>query len=99
MVRSVVLLLLLGALAAREASAEHPIAGVISLLEKLEVEAKTEGEAEAATYQKFTYWCKRSTKMLTRAMKKEKKAIEQLTDKMTARTSTIRSALPTRPSQ
>jgi len=64
------------------AAADHPIAGVISLLEKLEVETKEEGAAEAATYQKFTYWCKRSTRMLTRAMKKEKKAIEVLTDKI-----------------
>merc|ERR1719321_1087319 len=83
MIRSIPSLFLLGALAATEAAAEHPIAGVISLLEKLEVEAKQEGEAEAATYQKFTYWCKRSTRMLTRAMKKEKKAIEELTDKIT----------------
>merc|ERR1719174_150154 len=71
------------------AAAEHPIAGVISLLEKLEVEAKTEGEAEAATFQKFQYWCKGSTKMLTRAMKKEKKAIEELTDKIEGLTADV----------
>merc|ERR1719326_2569590 len=64
------------------AQADHPIAGVISLLEKLEVETKEEGAAEAATYHKFTYWCKRSTRRLDRAMKKEKKAIEELTDKI-----------------
>merc|ERR1719333_1684128 len=89
MIRSLALLLVLGTLAATEVAAEHPIAGVISLLEKLEVEAKQEGEAEAATYQKFTYWCKRSTKMLTRAMKKEKKAIEELTDKIDGLTADI----------
>jgi len=61
----------------------HPISGVITLLEQLEVQTKEEGAAEEATYQKFTYWCKRSTRMLTRAMKKEKKAIEELTDKIT----------------
>merc|ERR1719390_544077 len=64
------------------AQADHPIAGVIALLEKLEVQTKEEGAAEAATYQKFTYWCKRSTRRLARGMKKEKKAIEELTDKI-----------------
>jgi hypothetical protein len=59
-----------------------PLRGVIALLEKLEVETKQEGEAEAASYQKFTYWCKRSTKMLKRAMKKEKRLIEELDDKV-----------------
>merc|ERR1719478_1269934 len=62
--------------------ADHPIQGVITLLEKLEVETKQEGEAEAATFQKFQYWCKRSTRMLTRAMKKEKKLIGEMTDKI-----------------
>merc|ERR1719379_2564767 len=72
----------LGALALAPVASDHPIAGVISLLEKLEVETKQEAEAEAATYQKFTYWCKRSTRMLTRAMKKEKKSISELDDKI-----------------
>merc|ERR1719284_1256584 len=67
---------------ATTATADHPIAGVITLLEKLEVETKQEAEAEAATYQKFQYWCKRSTRMLTRAMKKEKKSIAELDDKI-----------------
>merc|ERR1719321_1678121 len=89
MIRSIPSLFLLGALASTEAAAEHPIAGVISLIEKLEVEAKQEGEAEAATYQKFTYWCKRSTRMLTRAMKKEKKAIAELDDKIAGLTADI----------
>merc|ERR1719389_635417 len=60
------------------ATAEHPIEGVITLLDKLELEARKEGEEEAATFQKFTYWCKRSTRRLTRAIKKEKKSIEML---------------------
>merc|ERR1719379_1811080 len=72
----------LGALAMAPVASDHPIAGVISLLEKLEVETKQEAEAEAATYQKFTYWCKRSTRRLTRAMKKEKKSISELDDKI-----------------
>merc|ERR1719498_1250743 len=64
------------------AAADHPIAGVIALLEKLEVETKQEAAAEAESFQKFQYWCKRSTRMLTRAMKKEKKAIDELTVKI-----------------
>jgi len=71
------------------AQAVHPIAGVIALLEKLEVQTKEEGAAEAATYQKFTYWCKRSTRRLARGMKKEKKAIGELTDKITGLTADI----------
>jgi len=75
-------LLTLLAMAAVGAVAEHPIEGVITLLEKLEVETKQEGEAEAASFQKFQYWCKRSTRRLTRYIKKEKKAVEELTDKI-----------------
>merc|ERR1719321_633864 len=69
--------------------ADHPIAGVITLLEELEVETKKEGEAEAATFQKFQYWCKRSTRRLTRAIKKEKKLIEELKDKIEGLTNDI----------
>jgi len=64
------------------AQAVHPIAGVIALLEKLEVQTKEEGAAEAATFQKLQYWCKRSTRRLTRAMKKEKKKISDLATKI-----------------
>merc|ERR1719262_1180114 len=67
---------------ARAAAGEHPIAGVISLLDKLKVEAKEEGAAEAASFQKFTYWCKTSTKTLTKAIATEKKSIASLTDKI-----------------
>merc|ERR1719262_153741 len=70
-------------------SAEHPIQGVITLLEELEVEAKKEGEEEAATFQKFQYWCKRSTRRLTRAMKKSKKKIEELKDQIAGLTDDI----------
>merc|ERR1719487_360789 len=75
-------LLALLAMAAVGVVAEHPIEGVITLLEKLEVETKQEGEAEAASFQKFQYWCKRSTRRLTRYIAKEKKAIEEYKDKI-----------------
>merc|ERR1719454_1175882 len=64
------------------AVADHPIAGVIALLEKLEVETKQEAAVEAESFQKFQYWCKRSTRMLTRAIKKEKKLIGEMKDKI-----------------
>merc|ERR1719463_815656 len=88
-VAAVLLVVSLALAALPGASSVHPIAGVISLLEKLEVETKEEGAAEEATYQKFTYWCKRSTRRLARGMKKEKKAIEELTDKITGLTADI----------
>jgi len=70
----------LGAIA--ESSASHPIGGVISLLQDLEIQAKEEGAAEAALFQKFTYWCKISSKSLNKDIAKEKALISELTDKI-----------------
>jgi len=70
---------------------EHPIAGVISLLQKLEVQSKEEGAAEAASFQKFTYWCKTSEKTLTKAIATSKKDIASLTDKIDGLTADISS--------
>lgn len=64
-------------------SKDHPIEGVIQLLKDLSVQAKQEGETEAATYQKFTYWCKKSDRKLHRAIKKEKKGIAGYEDTIT----------------
>merc|ERR1719316_1479371 len=71
------------------ASADHPIAGVISLLQKLEIQAKEEGAAEGASFQKFTYWCKTSEKTLTKAITTGKEDISELTDKIDGLTSDI----------
>jgi len=60
----------------------HPIAGVIDLLKKLTVQAKEEGQTEASTFQKFSYWCKTSTKKLKKAIGKEKTNIQRLTDQI-----------------
>merc|ERR1719487_612432 len=76
---------------ARAVAAEHPIAGVISLLQKLEIQSKEEGAAEAASFQKFTYWCKTSEKTLSKAIKTEKKDIAALTDKIDGLASDIES--------
>jgi len=64
------------------ATTEHPIAGVISMLQDLEVQAKEEGAAEAALFQKFSYWCKETTKTLTASITKEKSTIAELEDKI-----------------
>merc|ERR1719456_1081497 len=68
---------------------EHPIDGVISLLQKLMIQSKEEGAAEAASFQKFTYWCKTSEKTLSKAIAKEKKEIASLTDKIDGLTADI----------
>merc|ERR1719456_283519 len=68
---------------------EHPIDGVISLLQKLMIQSKEEGAAEAASFQKFTYWCKTSEKTLTTAIAKEKKEIASLSDKIDGLTADI----------
>merc|ERR1719281_1277779 len=65
-----------------EVSADHPIGGVISLLQKLMIQAKEEGETEAANFQKFQYWCKKSTKKLKRAIKKETRNIARFEDQI-----------------
>jgi len=77
---TVVCLALLAFLAA--SATAHPISGVISMLQDLEVQSKEEGAAEAALFQKFTYWCKTSTKELNGLIAKEKANIEELSDKI-----------------
>merc|ERR1719375_1716395 len=79
---SILFILCSGAAASNAVTKEHPIGGVISLLQKLMIEAKEEGETEAANYQKFTYWCKRSTMKLKKAIKKENKHIAQYTEQI-----------------
>merc|ERR1719456_1503698 len=81
--------LLLAIAPQRATAGEHPIAGVISLLQRLEIEAKEEGEAEAASFQKFTYWCKTSEKTLSKAIATEKKDIASLSDKIDGLTADI----------
>merc|ERR1719478_139052 len=83
--------LLLALLVPQPVVGEHPIDGVISLLQKLEIHSKEEGAAEAASFQKFTYWCKTSEKTLSKAIKTEKKDISSLTDKIEGLTSDIES--------
>jgi len=61
---------------------EHPIEGVISLLQDLQAKAKDEHAAEAANYQKFVYWCKGAEGQLTKSLAKHEEEIESLTAKV-----------------
>merc|ERR1719230_2268014 len=82
-----------GALALTEAvsfkSKEHPISGVIGLLEDLLVQAKEEGEADASTYQKFTYWCSNAQKDITASMDSYKETLATTNDNIKADKSDI----------
>jgi len=77
------------AITSTPAVADHPIGGVISLLQRLEVQAQEEGAAEAGLFQKFVYWCKSSEKELSKAIAKEKTEISSLTDQITGLKSDI----------
>jgi len=61
---------------------DHPIGKVIAMLEDLKVKARTEGEAEAVSYQKFEYWCKNSLKELNTAIATGKENIATLEDQI-----------------
>merc|ERR1740117_1711451 len=82
-------LLLLVAFPHSVAAGEHPIDGVIGLLQKLMIQSQEEGAAEAASFQKFTYWCKTSEKSLSKAIHTEKKDIGSLTDQIDGLTADI----------
>jgi len=60
----------------------HPIGGVISLLQRLTIQAHEEGDAEANLFQKFVYWCKNSEKELNKAIAKENENIQSLSDQV-----------------
>jgi len=70
-------------------SKEHPIEGVIHLLEDLQVQAKEEGEKDASTYQKFTYWCSNAQKDITASMDAHKETLATTNDNIKADKSDI----------
>merc|ERR1719389_639191 len=70
-------------------SQEHPIEGVIHLLEDLQVQAKEEGEKDASTYQKFTYWCSNAQKDITASMDAHKETLATTNDNIKADKSDI----------
>jgi hypothetical protein len=60
------------------AADDHPVSKVITLLQDLMAQAKTEGQEEEVSYQKFVYWCQTSSAELSKAIKEEKETIETL---------------------
>lgn len=52
------------------------------MLQDLEIQSKEEGAAEKALFQKFSYWCKTTTTMLSKDIAKEKATIAELKDKI-----------------
>merc|ERR1719478_1977616 len=65
---------------------EHPIAGVISMLEGLASKTEAEGKAEAVSFSKYQYWCKNSAKELSAAIADSKETIDSLESKIEAKT-------------
>jgi len=68
---------------------EHPIANVIGMLEGLVSDVEAEGKSEALAFQKFEYWCKGSTKTLSKAIVEEKEKIDSLGSKIEAKTKAV----------
>lgn len=66
------------------AASQHPIAGVIDMLQGLASTAESEGKTEALAYEKFEYWCKNTLKELNKAISEETAEIESLKDKIAA---------------
>merc|ERR1719352_822000 len=83
----VYLLAALGAVTAEAAEGDHPATKIIALLQKLQAQVKEEGEAETASYAKFTTWCNDLTTAKKKAiaenediMEKSQTSIEALTE-------------------
>jgi len=70
------------ALSAGSLVAEHPIAGVISLLGELQETAKEEGVTDTGNYNAYAKWCAESKETLDTAIKHEKSETSRLTDKI-----------------
>jgi len=68
---------------------DHPAVKIIALLQKLQNQAKEEGEAEAAQFSKFQYWCTEMTKEKEGVIKKAKEDIAMAQAQMQALTEDI----------
>lgn len=65
-----------------EAAEGHPIEKVISMLQDMQVKAKDEHAAEAASYQKFAYWCKHADADLSKSIAAREERLKILEDKL-----------------
>jgi len=68
--------------AGRTFQKEHPIAGVISMLNDLQEQALDEGKAEQENYDKYAAWCTESKDTLKTAIANEKAEISSLESKI-----------------
>jgi len=68
--------------AGRAVQKEHPIEGVLTLLNELQDQAREEGKAEQENYDKYAAWCKESKDTLNTAIANEKAEISSLTSKI-----------------
>jgi len=66
----------------RAVQKEHPIEGVLTLLNELQIKAKEEGKTEEENYNKYATWCKESKDTLNTAIANEKAEISSLTSKI-----------------
>jgi len=82
------LLLLVGANVGQSTNV-HPIASVISLLEKLSAQAEAEGKQEALLYEKYVRQCGLNKDTLTKAIAAEEELISELSDTIDSKTKTI----------
>merc|ERR1719281_788682 len=55
---------------------EHPAVKIISLVQKLQEQVKEEGETDTHLYGKFTYWCDKTTKIKSKAIKEYQDTID-----------------------
>merc|ERR1719310_1684878 len=63
---------------------EHPIEGVLSLLNDLQAKATEEGKAEEENYNNYVGWCTESKETLNSAIANEKAEISSLTSKISS---------------
>merc|ERR1719335_1217270 len=68
--------------AGRAVQKEHPIEGVLTLLNELQDQAREEGKAEQENYDKYATWCKESKDTLNTAIANEKAEISSLESKI-----------------
>jgi len=80
---------LAASVASGAAAADHPIAKVVKLLQDLQTQVKSEGQAEEVSYTKFTYWCQTSTTELNGAITEEKETIDTLESTIEGKTKEV----------
>jgi len=65
---------------------DHPVAGVIELLQGLRGQVVEEGRTEEVTYAKFASWCSDSTRSLDKSVTTARETIDKLKSEVDAKT-------------